>query len=262
MIATRINTRPAQATTRQPGRPGDLVKFTVDDALAMVRLRILPEDSSVELLDGVLEYVDRRDHGSDADVGVGPVRFTVGELITMVDAGILPEDASIELLRGRLVYRDARDSERDVGEGLKHRLVSALLGKLAAKLDTDQRHLSTQSAIVCGDTYMPVPDAAIFRGGPRDYTERYPSPEDVYAPIEISVTTYRKDVGAKLSDYARVGIRQYVILNLNNRTAEVYSDPDVAAGTYRTKATIAADGTLPLRVGDETFDVPLAELLP
>lgn len=267
MIATQIKPPSAETkeTTRPRGRPGEAVKFTVDEAIALMHLGIVPEDSTVELLNGVLEYVDRRDSDS-AEAGAapfGPVLFTVDDVLAMVEAGILPEDTSIELLRGTLEYRDTRDSEDDMGEGKKHRLVVALLGKLGAKLDTDARHLSTQSTIVCGDKYMPVPDAAVFHGVPRDYVDRFPSPEDVYALIEVSVTSYAKDVRSKLSDYARVGIRQYVILNLNNRTAEVYTDPNVADGTYATKITVAADGVLALRVGEaETFDVPLAELLP
>jgi hypothetical protein len=44
---------------------GGLVRFTVDDVLAMVRQGILPEDSTTELLNGVIVLKDRSDRGGE-----------------------------------------------------------------------------------------------------------------------------------------------------------------------------------------------------
>lgn len=44
---------------------GGLVRFTVDDVLAMVRQGILPEDSTTELLNGVIVLKDRSDCGGE-----------------------------------------------------------------------------------------------------------------------------------------------------------------------------------------------------
>ena len=81
--------------------------------------------------------------------------------------------------------------------------------------------------------------------------------------IEVADSSYERDSGEKLIGYARAGIRQYIILNLRNRTAEVYTNPDTAAGTYPPPKVIAEGDPLSLRVGEaEHFDVRLAELLP
>ena len=55
-----------------------------------------------------------------------------------------------------------------------------------------------------------------------------------------------------------------MIVNLRNRTAEVYAGPDAAAGTYPPPTIVPADGVLTLRVGGdgEMFPVPLADVLP
>lgn len=73
----------------------------------------------------------------------------------------------------------------------------------------------------------------------------------------------KADCGEKLVVYARAGVRQCIILNLRNRTAEVYTNPDAAAGTYPPPQVIAEGDSLALRVGEaEHFTLPLADMLP
>lgn len=194
----------------------------------------------------------------------GKVKLTIDDALAMVAAGVLPEDASIELIDGELEYVDRRTARGgDLMEGPDHNLVIALIAGLAPRIGDAARHLRTQSTFVCSPTHSPIPDASILRGSVRDYVE-LPQAGDALSIIEVAGSSYPKDAGVKLAAYARAGVPQYVILNLNNRTAEVHTQPDVAAGTYATKITVPADGTLAIRVGDagETFDVPLAELLP
>ena len=75
--------------------------------------------------------------------------------------------------------------------------------------------------------------------------------------------SYERDAGEKLAGYAQAGVQQYVIVNLRNRTAEVYTNPDAAAHTYRQSSTIDANGDLAVRVGEnEVLTVPLREVLP
>lgn len=73
----------------------------------------------------------------------------------------------------------------------------------------------------------------------------------------------RADSGEKLVEYARAGVVQYVIINLRNRTAEVYVDPDQTLGTFASPTIVTDQGVLSLRVGDdEYFAVPLVRILP
>ena len=59
------------------------------------------------------------------------------------------------------------------------------------------------------------------------------------------------------------GSSQYIIIDLRNRTAEVYINPDTAAGTYPPPEIIAAEGALSLRGGEsEFFPLPLRDVLP
>jgi hypothetical protein len=54
-----------------------------------------------------------------------------------------------------------------------------------------------------------------------------------------------------------------VILNIRNRTAEVYTGPDSSAGTYRSAQTLDPAGELSLRIGqEEFFGISMRDVLP
>jgi len=198
----------------------------------------------------------------------------------MVKAGIVPEDASTELLHGVLLYTDrgaTSDPDLDpqqyverfdlkgsaIVEGADHNYVVSGLAELALSINSPLRHLRTQSTCVCSETHAPVPDAVILRGPRTDYRGKRPSAADAFCVVEVADSSYERDAGEKLFGYARANVRQYVISNLRNRTAEVYTEPDVAAGTYAPPQIITGDQSLSLRVGDaERFTVALANVLP
>lgn len=197
-------------------------------------------------------------------MGFGPVRFTVGEALRMVEHGILPEDSTIELLDGSLVYRDRFDLHgSEVVLGVKHGYVVCSLANLGTRLNNARRHLSSQITVICCETHAPIADAAVLRGALCDDDDGLPTAADAFCVIEVADSSYERDSGEKLNGYARAGVQQYIILNLRNRTAEVYRNPNGAAGTYPPPQMIAEGESLSLRVGEaEYFTVPLKDLLP
>ena len=197
-------------------------------------------------------------------MGIGPVRFTLDDALEMVRLGILPEDSTIELLNGELVYRDRFDVRgEEIVEGVQHGYVITALGDLRTGINDERRHLRTESTLVCTETHAPIPDCVILRGKLSDYRARHATGADAYCVIEVADSSYERDAGDKLRGYARAGIVQYVIINLRNRTAEVYAQPDAAAGTYPPPQVVAETEPLALRVGDgEFFIVPLRDVLP
>ena len=69
--------------------------------------------------------------------------------------------------------------------------------------------------------------------------------------------------GLPMPHFARAGVQQYVILNLRNRTAEVYTNPDTGTGTYPLPQVIVEGEPLSLRVSEgEHFTILLTDLLP
>ncbi len=138
--------------------------------------------------------------------------------------------------------------------------------KLRAKggplINGHNRHVRSQQSLVCNETPVPEPDFMVLRGTLGDYAD-LPAAADAWGVVEVADASYERDVGEKLTGYARAGVRQYVVINLRNRTAEVYVNPDSTAGAYPPPTVVPADQSLALRVGEnETLPVPSLDLLP
>ncbi len=258
-VATPIVVPPPP--TGRTAAPRSAVRFARHDVVAMVRAGIVPGDASTEPLNGLLVYVDRGATGKTTDSGT--FRFTVGDVDAMVRLGIVPEDASIELLGGVLVHADrAKLGEDPLTVGNDHARCVEQMSDLRTQINTDARHVRSQTPLLCSDGYAPQPDVFVIRGRLRDYASR-PTAADAFCVVEVADSSHERDVGEKLFGCARAGVPQYVIVNLRNRTAEVYVNPDPAVGTYGTPTIVPADGALSLRVGaDEMLAVPLADVFP
>jgi Uma2 family endonuclease len=91
------------------------------------------------------------------------------------------------------------------------------------KLFADQVDIYAQSPIELPQDGRPQPDLTILKSG--SARAHLPLPEDVLLLIEVSDSTLEKDRNAKLALYARDGISEYWIVNLQDNQLEVYRDP-------------------------------------
>jgi Uma2 family endonuclease len=197
--------------------------------------------------------------------GPGPlVPITVDQYHKMIEHGIVAEDATVELLRGVLSRKDRSSPGQDpMGHSPLHRVVVAALTALAGRVNRPCCHLQIQLPVSVPPHSEPEPDAAIVRGAVRDYTDRIPGGADVSCVIEVAHSSIRRDRELKAAIYASVGIKQYVLINLENNTVEVYTDPETSAEQYRTKITLDRTQGLSLQLPDgNLFAVKTAEVLP
>jgi hypothetical protein len=189
--------------------------------------------------------------------------FTRTDAEALVRLGMIPEDASTELLNGMVVLTDRSSLEQDptmIGQG--HTICVERLSDLRSRISSAVRHVRTQQPLVCSETHVPQPDFMVLRGVLADYSD-LPKAADAWCVVEVADSSYERDLGIKLRGYALAGVGQNIIINLRNRTAEVYAIPDPTAGSYATPRVIEESGTLSLRVGEnESFDVALRDLLP
>jgi Uma2 family endonuclease len=190
-------------------------------------------------------------------------RFTRSEALDLVRLGIIPEDASTELLNGLIVLKDRAATGQDPTMiGNDHSISVERFSNLRSVINSAVRHVRSQQPLVCGETHVPEPDFMVLRGTLDDYTD-LPTAADAWCVVEVADASYERDAGDKLAGYARAGVRQYVIINLRSRTAEVYTNPDVNAGTYPPPHVVSAEQSLSLRVGEgEYFTVPMRDVLP
>jgi Uma2 family endonuclease len=102
----------------------------------------------------------------------------------------------------------------------------------------------------------PEPDAAVTAQPYTAYAEQHPGPIDLLLLAEVSDTTLRFDRVAKAALYARAGIGEYWVVDVNGRQIFVHREPspegyrDVAAyAEHEMLAPLARPGD-PVRVGD------------
>jgi len=102
--------------------------------------------------------------------------------------------------------------------------------------------LRQQLPLILGQDTDPEPDLAVVPGRPRDYTG-HPTSADLL--VEVADSSLNFDTGDKRLLYARAGIREYWVVDVNGRRLLVYRDPQV--GDYATQQALGpADAVSPL----------------
>jgi Uma2 family endonuclease len=161
---------------------------------------------------------------------VSPRPFSVAEYHRMVDAGILSEDDRVELLEGVIVLMSPqKDPHGHAVEVLNDRLVLQVSGRFRVRpqlpLTLDDRSEPEPDLAV-----VPLPEPGALAGNRRT----------ALLVIEVAGESLRKDRLVKSRVYARAGVPEYWIVNLEERCVEVQRDPDPDAGTYRTSLRASA----------------------
>lgn len=144
-------------------------------------------------------------------------RFTVDEYHRMLDAGVLHEDDRVELIEGVIIAMAALGG-RHVGCVIEtsHRFAQ-LLGETA--------RVSIQNAVRLDRRSEPEPDIAILRPRADGYRTDLPRAEDVQLIIEVADTSLAYDRDTKLPLYARAGIPEVWLVDLNGGQVLVYRGP-------------------------------------
>jgi Uma2 family endonuclease len=107
------------------------------------------------------------------------------------------------------------------------------------------------------DRSEPEPDIAVVVGVPRDYRENHPT--TALLVVEVADSSLQFDRSQKLAMYARNGIDDYWILNLQENTLEVYRNPQ--GSEYRDCRTLDSRGRIsPLHGAGQAISV--SDLLP
>lgn len=143
-------------------------------------------------------------------------RFSRHEFSRMVDAGIFGPDDHVELLDGEILDMSPQKS--------RHATAVTLAGDaLRAIFDRDAT-VRLQLPLSLDEHSEPEPDIAVVPGHPRDYRDAHPS--TALLICEVSDSTLAYDRGKKRSSYARAGIPEYWILDLNAGRLEIYREPE------------------------------------
>ncbi|MCY7347413.1 MAG: Uma2 family endonuclease [Pyrinomonadaceae bacterium] len=177
-------------------------------------------------------------------------KISVEDYEKMIDIGIFDEDDRVELLDGVIIEMNPKKT--------KHTIVNYLIGEFFYDNFRKQTIVRLQEPIILDDFSEPKPDAVLAQLPLLKYLETHPTAADVLLVVEVSDTTLAKD-RRKASNYARAGIVQYLLFNLNTDEIEDYREP--AADGYRFKQTHDRTAIFNL-VAFPEVEIKVADLLP
>ncbi len=144
-----------------------------------------------------------------------PHSFTVDDFMVMVNAGLF-EDQRVELLEGMIVDMSPPDP--------KHEFSIDLLTEKFAHTFYEQALVRVQNSVdVELPEWLPQPDVALVKR--RDYSVKRPKPADIFLLIEVANTSLKLDLGRKRDIYAKVGIKEYWVANINSKTWTIHRNP-------------------------------------
>jgi Uma2 family endonuclease len=136
-------------------------------------------------------------------------RFTAGEYRAMGEAGVLGEDDRVELVDGEIV---------DMAPiGSRHLSCVVSLTQLLVERAQGQYFVSVQNPVRLSERDEPQPDLTLLK--------RRPDPRDILAVVEVSDTTLSYERNINLPLYARAGISEAWVSDLQAGNVEVHSEP-------------------------------------
>jgi Uma2 family endonuclease len=173
-------------------------------------------------------------------------RVTVDEYYRMAEAGVLAPDARVELIEGEVV---------DMAPiGTRHASAVKRLNQLLSSAVVGRAIVAVQDPVRLGDLSEPEPDVMLLAPRADFYAERHPTAADVLLLVEVSDTTARYDRQIKVPLYARHGVAEVWVVDLDARVLRVHRKP--AAGEYTEITTHAEPGRMaPLALPELALDL-------
>ena len=160
-----------------------------------------------------------------------PQRHAVSaqEYLRMGESGVFAPDARLELIEGEIVEM--------APIGSRHAATVNVLNRLLGTLAGNQAIVSVQNPLVLGDRSVPQPDLALLKPRADSYSGAHPTAADVLLVVEVADTTLTFDMGTKVPLYARSGIPEAWVVDLQERALRVFREP--SASGYRTGFTVS-----------------------
>ena len=149
-------------------------------------------------------------------------RISVGAYHRMGEAGILSPEARVELIEGELI------DMAPIGK-LHASVVDRLASRLFACVGT-RAIVRVQGPLRLSENSEPQPDFSLLKPRSDFYRDAPPTAADVLLVIEVSDATQRYDRRIKVPLYARHGVPEVWVIDLENSLVHFHRNP--GGGTY------------------------------
>ena len=185
---------------------------------------------------------------------VGPrfKRWTRAECETLTQVGLI-DAQRYELIDGELIDK--------MGKNQPHIIWLALFQAWCSRIFPGQVLTEAVLDVSPDDqpTNEPQPDLLVLRSPVASFLTRRPRPSDVELLIEIADSTFVFDTKVRARLYARAGVTDYWVVDVNSRQIVVFREP--REGEYRAVSFYkATDRLSPLAAPDAALSIN--EILP
>lgn len=163
-------------------------------------------------------------------------RLTVADYYRMGEVGIFAPNARIELIEGEVI---------DMAPiGTRHAAAVTRLNRAATATVGTRAIVSVQNPLRLSDLSEPEPDLMLLKPRADFYAEAHPTAGDVLLLIEVADSSARYDREIKLPLYARHGVGEVWIVDLEARLLRFHRAP--ADGAYTEVSTTGRPGPTPV----------------
>jgi Uma2 family endonuclease len=179
--------------------------------------------------------------------------FTAEEVLHLDRIGFFGPEERIELIEGEICGMTPIGRRHSTS-------VSRLIAAFANLAGAGRCTIFPQSPVMLGARSLPQPDFCLAGLRPMKEVD-HPRPDDIHLLVEVSESTLRLDRTTKLALYAKAGIREYWILNLNDNVLEIHTEPEPESATYRQRRVVKKGETVaPVAFPD--YSIEVAAIIP
>lgn len=145
-------------------------------------------------------------------------RLNVEQYYKMAEVGILGLEQRTELIDGEIIEMSAI--------GTKHAICVSNLSEILTLRTIQIAHVRQQNPVHLSDRSEPQPDIALVKRPSSLYVDCHPKAADIFLLIEVSDSTLKYNREIKVPLYAKAGIPEVWIANIEEQVFEVYKSPN------------------------------------
>lgn len=160
--------------------------------------------------------------------------WTVDDYHRMIETGILTGNDRVELLEGQIIEMNPQLPPHAATTQRAFRYLDRLLETVA--------YVRMQLPVTLKPKSEPEPDIVVVRIDAHEYGDHHPTPDEIFLMIEVADSTLLGDRQQKALIYAKAGIADYWILDVNAKQVYVFREP--TPNGYQQEAIVAANTVL------------------
>ncbi|MCU0543809.1 MAG: Uma2 family endonuclease [Oscillatoriaceae cyanobacterium Prado104] len=153
--------------------------------------------------------------------------FTVQEYHLMAEAGVFSPDDRVELIEGEIIVMAAI--------GTRHASCVKRLVRRFSAIPEEIAIVGAQDPIQLTERTQPQPDVVLLQFRADYYATAHPMPDEVLLLVEVSDSTVDFDRDVKVPNYARSGIQEVWLWDLEENCVEVYREPTANSYSFMQK---------------------------